>query len=194
MALRTTDYAFSHVHVAVLALVFGWSILSLQPAHTQAWYSETGHIEFLSNVPLHDFVGVSDVLTGRVDLAENSVDFYVDLNTLDTGIGKRDKDMRKTLETDDYPFAEFFGTLLTGVDPAAAGPQPVQVEGDFTIHGITRSIQVPGEITFSEDGMRIQAAWTLLLEDYEIQPPRLLFLKVDDEQAITLDILLKPDS
>ena len=193
-ALQTTDQNRHLRELAAIALLLGWAVLCPRTVTAQAWFSDTGHVEFLSNVPLHDFVGEADVLTGRVDLTENTVDFYVDLNTLDTGNGKRDKDMRKTLETDDYPFAEFFGTLLTQVDPARDGPQSVEVEGDFTIHGITRTIKVPGQITFTEEGMRIEASWTLLLDDYQIRPPRLLFLKVDEEQAITIDILLKPES
>jgi polyisoprenoid-binding protein YceI len=159
----------------------------------QAFLADNGHVEFLSNVPLHSFVGESEQLVGRVDLAERTVDFYVDLNTLDTGIGKRDKDMRKTLETDTYPFAEFFGTLLTEIDPETAGPQAVEVEGDFTVHGITRSIRVPGTITFDNGDMRVTAAWVLNLKDHDIEPPRLLIIKVDEEQAISFDILLKPE-
>lgn len=193
-APQTTDSMQGRRFVFLLAVVLGWGMLVASPAASQAWYSDSGHVEFLSNVPLHDFVGTSEELTGRIDLAENTVDFFVDLNTLDTGNGKRDKDMRKTLEADDYPFAEFFGTLLTQIDTDQAGPQAVEVEGDFTIHGITKTIRVPGEIVVSGEGMRITASWTLLLEDYEIRPPRLLFLKVDEEQAITIDILLTPES
>lgn len=194
MALPITDRLRSVLSLPVLVCTLGWMSFSGPQAHAQAWFSDSGHVEFLSNVPLHSFVGVSDVLTGRVDLAENTVDFYVDLNTLDTGNGKRDKDMRKTLETDDYPFAEFFGSLTGEVNPGSPDPQEVDVEGTFTIHGITKPIRVPGIITFTEGRMRIEASWTLLLEDYDITPPRLLFLKVDDEQAITIDILLTPES
>lgn len=177
------------------ACFFAFVAMTLLPSRVsgQAFFADNGHVEFLSNVPLHSFVGESDQLVGRVDLAERTVDFYVDLNTLDTGIGKRDKDMRKTLETDTYPFAEFFGTLLTEIDPEAAGPQAVEVEGDFTVHGITRSIRVPGTITFDNGAMRVTAAWVLNLKDHDIEPPRLLIIKVDEEQAISFDILLKPE-
>lgn len=163
------------------------------PSAGQAFFADDGHVEFLSNVPLHSFVGASDLLVGRIDLSERTVDFYVDLNTLDTGNGKRDKDMRKTLETDDYPFAEFFGTLLTEVDPEAAGAQDVEVEGEFTIHGVKRPVRVPGTITFDGDAVRVQASWILSLDDYDIEPPSLLILKVDEEQEISFDILLKPE-
>ena len=97
--LPTTDGLRVRWYLALLVAAWVWIILIPSQAEAQAWYAETGHVEFLSNVPLHDFIGTSDVLTGRIDLAENTVDFFVDLNTLDTGIGKRDKDMRKTLET-----------------------------------------------------------------------------------------------
>jgi len=197
MAHRTTDRPLcagsSRAFAILLALVWLTSV-GPQRAMAQAFFSDIGHVEFLSDVPLHDFVGTSEVLTGRVDLAEGTVDFFVDLNTLDTGNGKRDKDMRKTLNTDDYPFAEFFGRLLTEVDPESSEAQEVEVEGEFSIHGITRPIRVPGTIMFTDEGMRIAASWILLLDDYEIEPPRLLFLKVDQEQVITIDILLSQES
>ncbi|MDE2996301.1 MAG: YceI family protein [Bacteroidota bacterium] len=155
--------------------------------------AEDGHVEFLSNVPLHSFVGTSDQMVGRVDLAENIVDFYVDLNTLDTGIGKRDKDMRKTLETKEYPFAEFYGSFVMLPDSAISDEQPVEVQGNFTLHGVTLPINVSGSVEFSDTGLRVKAGWKLYLDDYEIDPPRLLLLKVDEEQAITLDMLLKPE-
>ena len=163
------------------------------PAQGQVYFSDTGRVEFLSNVPLHSFTGESEHLTGRLDLVENTVDFFVDLNTLDTGNGKRDKDMRTTLETDEFPFAEFFGSFVSAPDPDGPVSQDVEVEGDFTIHGVTRFIRVPGTVTFSTEGVRVQASWTLQLDDYDIEPPRLLIFKVDEEQAISIDMQLNPE-
>lgn len=174
------------VFLALMLLVAG-------SASAQAFTHDQGHVEFLSNVPLHSFTGVSDQLVGRIDLGGNTVDFYVDLNTLDTGNGKRDKDMRKTLDTEQFPFAEFFGSFASAPDPQRAGPQDVEVRGKFTIHGVTKTIRVPGTVTFGPKGLRVQAAWTLRLDDYAIEPPSLLIIKVDEEQAISLDILLKPE-
>ena len=173
--------------------VWGFLLLSVGSVSGQAFKHDGGHVEFLSNVPLHSFTGVSESLVGRIDLDGNTVDFYVDLNTLDTGNGKRDKDMRKTLDTGKYPFAEFFGAFSAPPDPQRAGPQDVEVRGRFTIHGVTKTIRVPGTVTFGPKGVRVQATWTLLLDDYNIEPPSLLIIKVDEEQAISLDILLKPE-
>lgn len=161
-------------------------------AAAQRFYTEAGTVTFTSRVPLHTFTGTSDRLVGLVDLDSSTVDFYVDLATLDTGIGKRDRDMRETLEVEAYPFAEFFGRLASPFDAADPAAQPVRVRGDFTLHGVTRPIEVEGTLQREDDGLRVRAAWTLRLDDYAIEPPSLLIVKVDEVQAIEIDALLRP--
>jgi len=156
------------------------------PVAGQSFVSQTGHVEFLSNVPFHSFVGSSDVLTGEIDLKDSTVDFYVDLESVRTGNRKRDKDMRKTLDTNTHPFAEFYGSLQTGVDSLLKGPQPVRVSGDFSIHGITLPIEVSGTVEFVDDELEVVSEFRLLLDDFDIHPPRLLFFKVDQEQQVSL--------
>ena len=78
----------------------------------QNYYAENGTANFTSSVPLYEFTGTSEQLTGLINLTDHTVDFYLDLETLDSGIKKRDKDMRLTLETKKFPFTEFYGSLL----------------------------------------------------------------------------------
>lgn len=164
--------------------------------YSQSYFTETGTVIFHSKVPLHTFSGTSENLTGLIDLENATVDFYVDLETLDTGNAKRDKDMRLTLETKDYPFAEFFGSITSEFDASAQVKQEVIVEGVFKIHGKEQKIVVNGQLTPNGDQMTLAASWILKLEDYEIEPPKLLFIKVDQEQEIELNAVLtiKADS
>ena len=160
----------------------------------QTFWTEAGHAEFTSSVPLHTFTGESDNLVGQITLADSTVDFYIDLTTFETGIGKRDKDMRKTLETDDYPFAEFFGKLTTAFDPLIETDQTAIVRGDFSIHGVTRSVEISGTLRMAGDELLLSASWKLDLEDYDIVPPRLLIIKVDALQKIRIELVLRPKS
>lgn len=163
---------------------------SSSTAHAQTFFTETGYAEFTSEVPLHSFTGTTQNLTGQVNLEDGTVDFYLDLTTLRTGIGKRDKDLRKTLETDDYPFAEFFGKLVTEVDPNSTDLQIVEVRGNFTIHGVTREIVVEGSVQITPVSLRVLAAWELNLEDYDITPPSLVVVKVDPVQDIRINAVM----
>ncbi|MDX1439557.1 MAG: YceI family protein, partial [Rubricoccaceae bacterium] len=162
----------------------------LSQAEAQTYGTQRGTVEFTSSVPLHTFTGTSTHLTGEINLETNTVDFYVDLETLETGIGRRDRDMRETLETDEYPFAEFTGRLTTAFSRQANGPQRARVEGTFTVHGVSRALTVSGTLENVGSQIRMIANWELRLDDYNIEPPRLLVVRVDEVQAIHVNALL----
>ena len=162
------------------------------PLAAQTFMGESGTAEFTSKVPLHTFTGSSDYLIGQVNLVENTVDFYIDLTTLKTGNKKRDKDMLITLETKEYPFAEFFGNIETEFDASNSAEQPVKVAGEFKIHGVTRKIDVDGTLQVTPEGLNVQAEWQLNLKDYNIVPPKLLVVKVDEVQDIKINAVLAP--
>jgi polyisoprenoid-binding protein YceI len=158
----------------------------------QAYMTKTGHAEFDSSVPLHSFTGKSDHLVGKINLDDSTVDFYLDVNTLETGISKRDKDMLETLKAEEYPFAEFFGQLASSFEPDKNGSQQVTVEGEFTVHGVTKDLTVEGSLEKTSEGLQVNAAWTINMEDYDIEPPGILFYRVSEEIDIRIDALLKP--
>ncbi len=160
------------------------------PILAQSYYAENGKANFTSSVPLYEFTGTSKQLTGLINFNDNSVDFYLDLETLDSGIKKRDKDMRLTLETKKFPFAEFYGSLLDSVDLTNLNPQKVRTRGNFSIHGVTREIEVEGEITVEQNALHLKANWEIRLEDFNIVPPSLLIVKVDQIQKVSIDIRL----
>jgi polyisoprenoid-binding protein YceI len=160
------------------------------PALAQTFLSEVGEAKFTSRVPMHTFTGKSDHLVGQINLADSTVDFYIDLTTLETGLGKRDKDMRTTLETEVYPFAEFYGKLQTPVDLSAETEQDAMVTGEFSIHGVTRTVEIGGRLQIVDGNLHLVAEWQLNLVDYDIVPPSLLIMKVDEIQAVRIEATL----
>lgn len=160
-------------------------------SRSQSFQADDGYVEFVSTAPLLEFKGVSENLTGLIDLETLMVDFYIDLNTLDTGIRRRDRDMRNSyLETDKYPFAEFSGKLLSELDPNISEAQEVRALGKFKIHGVEREIEVIGTLTPKGNSLQLDASWTILLEDYNIDRPGVLFYQLAEEQTVNISILL----
>lgn len=167
--------------------------LSFAPyVNAQIYETSSGHVEFDSSVPLHSFTGETDHLIGQINLEDGTVDFYVDLTTVDTGIGARDKDMRETLETGQYPFAEFFGSLDSAFDESKMGSQNVTVTGDFTVHGVTKEVSIDGILEKTGDGLKVSAEWELNIRDYDIEPPGILFYRVSEIQEVRMEVLLTP--
>ena len=176
-------------YLLLFALLGVWG----SSAFAQTYKTEAGHVEFTSKVPLHTFTGTSEQLTGLINLEDGTVDFFVDLETLDTGMRKRDKDMKITLETKEYPFAEFFGKLTSPVDHLAGWDEGVAaVTGNFTLHGVTREVTVEGTLRKTTEGLLLKASWQIRLDDYDIVPPSLLIVKVDEVQEVAIEAILKP--
>lgn len=168
-------------------------LLCGRPAIAQSYVATDGYVEFISTAPLLEFKGTSDNLAGFINLETGEVDFFVDLASLDTGNRRRDRDMRQIyLETDKYPFAEFGGKLTSDFDPEMEGEQTATVTGSFKMREITRDMTVSGTMEATNEGIRIRAGWEILLEDFGIDRPSILFYELSDVQTINIDILLRP--
>ncbi len=167
------------------------------PAATEAqrFYAEDGEVAFISRAPLQEFRGVSPHLTGLVDFSTREVSFFIDLETLDSGNRRRDRDMRRNyLETQRYPFATFNGTFEGALDPRTLTADSVQVEGVFTLRDREQRLSVRGQVTRELQGIRVRASWPLQLGDFGIERPRILFYEVNETLVLEIDILLRPET
>jgi polyisoprenoid-binding protein YceI len=174
-------------------LILVLAFLIAIPLHAQEYVTKNGSAVFLSKAQLNEFEGKSNQLQGLVDLNKNLLDFYLDLNTLATGIKLRDKHMRDNyLETNKYPFAEFTGEIES-VPQLSTTPRKVIATGKFKIHGVEREIQVPGELKLLSDGrLELKANFVVSLDDYNIDIPKLIFFELAAEQQVSIHAILTP--
>lgn len=161
-----------------------------QIASGQVYMTKSGHVEFKSSVPLHSFKGRTNKLVGKINLGDSTVDFYVDVHTIKTGIDRRDNDMVETLEAEKYPFAEFYGKLTTNIDADTSITQDAKASGEFTVHGVSNKRTFEGTIRIEDGIMHLKASWTLNMKDYDIKPPGILFYRVSEMIPIQIDAAL----
>ncbi|WP_194975633.1 YceI family protein [Aquiflexum lacus] len=177
--------------------IYLFSILSFlifpEKVLSQVFKTEKGNVEFLSKASLNEFTGKSSDLNGLVDLEKNLLDFFIDLNTLRTGIGLRDRHMRENyLETKKYPYAEFTGKIGTEINLVVGQSKSVIAKGKFKIHGVEREIEVPGKLTaISDSELQLEAKFTVLLSDYNIDIPTVVFYELAEDQIVSIRAILK---
>jgi polyisoprenoid-binding protein YceI len=177
----------------MIRLLLFMLLTSTLPSVAQEYGAQAGKVQFLSKAPLSEFTGESKTLKGLINLDKNLVDFFVDLNTLNTGISLRDKHMRENyLETKKFPFAEFTGKFET-IPLLKPTFQNVHVKGYFKLHGITKEVRITGEIRQLSSGeLELRADWIISLEDYQIEVPKLVFYELATEQQINIDVIMNP--
>ncbi len=171
-------------------LVFYFISFSVE---AQEFLTKSGNVVFLSEAPLNEFTGESDKLNGLVDLDKNLVDFFIDLNTIETGIGLRDRHMRDNyLETEKFPYAEFTGKLSSKPTLKTGQRTAVSVPGKFKIHGIERDMVVGGHLTALSNGdLKLEANFEIQLSNHDIPIPKLVFYELAEEQKVTISAILK---
>jgi len=154
-------------------------------------------IIFISSTTLLDFEGTTDNIDGyifwdgdKVFGDKNELYFEIQLNTFETGNGKRDRDMRDdVLHTEDYPVASFKGNFLKV--EKNNNLFTVSVEGEMSLHGKKKKMEIPGTIKMENGKMNLRTSFSIFLEDYNIEAPSLVaFIKVAEEIKLDLDFNL----
>lgn len=159
-------------------------------------------VRFLSRTNVQEFEGTTSRIDGYVALGstplgsasvkESELYFEVDLASLDTGIGLRNRHMRDDyLEVAKHPFAKYEGRIVQ-VDSTQDGSLEVTAEGTFSLHGVVRSMRVPCAVTTAGSGYRARCSFSVLLSDFKIAIPRIMFLKLANEIELQLDFTVAP--
>jgi len=160
-------------------------------------------VSFTSRAPLVKFTGRTDKVIGAItgnpnDLSHAKGEFKVDLTSLDTGIGLRNEHMKNFLEASKYPFAVLKIKSVKG--PRRLKPnQPANVTilGDMSLHGQTRTVSFPAEVTYlpeqnaqfrAGNWIQVSSEFKLKMTDYGVQlPSMILGPKVSDQVTIAID-------
>ncbi len=155
-------------------------------------------VKFISETSLEGFEGITDRIDGYAYYKDDSLalnsEFYfqVELATIKTGIGLRDRHMReKYLETDTYPYASYKGKI-TNAEMITADSIQVETNGEFTVHGITNQRNISGALVRTDSGWFVQAEFKVDLNDHNIEIPQVMFLKLAETQTVVVEFYVKP--
>ncbi len=180
----------------VILTIFGFVLLA-NGAEWQVEKSDKNLVKFISDAPIEEFEGVTSSIDGYLywegeDLLNKSeLYFEVDLNTLDTGIGLRNRHMRENyLETEKYPTTHFKGAIVKA-EKQEDGTYRVLVQGKMFIHGVERMKSIKGVLTFNGTSMQIASDFDVKLSDYNIPIPSIMFYKINEIMALKLNFMLQ---
>ena len=176
-------------------------------ARAQEFHVDTGadnRVVFISRASIEEFEGVTTRIDGYALLDGQGVRagaafegarvyFEVDLASLDTGIGLRNRHMRDNyLEVDEHPYATFDGNVAR-IAPEDAGFR-VESEGVFAIHGVERPRTLDCRVDPDGDGWRVACGFVVNLTDHDIEIPKIMFLKLAEDIRVEIDFRLRPAS
>jgi polyisoprenoid-binding protein YceI len=120
-----------------------------------------------------------------------SVLININIDSLDTGVSLRNKEMRERyLETPKFGTATFKSVSVIGPPSIAVNaPTDINVIGDLTLHGVTKRMTIPVRVVLIPDG-RIHATtnFKIHMPDFGITVPHNVLVTVNDEVPVHLDV------
>lgn len=152
--------------------------------------------ENLQSVGSTTAVGRTGAVTGSLTIDGTKVTaarFTVDLTTITTNERRRDARVQQALQTSTFPKATFVLTEPIELGPSADTGSTVSVRatGDLTIHGVTRSVELPIEAKLVNGTIVLVGSTEVTFSDYGVEVPTSpVVLSVDDSGTLEVQLLL----
>ena len=166
---------------------------NIDPVHTMAEF-KVRHM-MITNVKGH-FTGVTGVLTlNEQDITKSHVEASIDAASINTREADRDTHLKSAdfLDVEKFPKLTFTSTRVT-----RTGEGELQVEGDLTIHGVTRKVVFtvegptpPGKDPWGNMRIGLTATTKINRKDFGLTWNAALEtggILVGDEVTITFDV------
>ena len=145
-------------------------------------------LNYLLIHPFHEVEAVCKELTCTVqyDDATHTIigtSFNADVMSFDSGNSNRDSHAMEVLDALSFPTVSFQSKNITN-----SGDQ-LQVTGDLTFHGVTKTISFPATATSANSKLTVQGKANVSLTAFQIERPSLLMIPVQDTLRISFTMV-----
>ena len=172
----------------IYILILAVAPLLLQAQNKLRANKEESFIAYTMKHPMHEWTGTSKDLNCIMETdakgVVQKVAAVVKLNTFDSKNSNRDSHLIEVTDGLTYPNISFVSTAVT-----TAGAGKYKVNGKITFHGVER----PAEFIMTEEVKGSKRIFTgsfqILIDDFKIERPSLMFVKTDNEVKIDLKVV-----
>lgn len=173
-------------------IFFALLLLPAVSTFSQRYMAEGGMISFYSDAPVENITATNQNVTSIFTASTGAIAFSVPVRDFEFEKKLMKEHFNdKYMESDRFPRSTFSGAII-GYSMNASGPQRVRAKGKLTIHGIVHEIDVPGSFEVKDGGIVMKTRFNVLLADYGIRIPQLLWENISEEIQITVDLTYNP--
>lgn len=167
-----------------LLLCFSQLLTEAQPLITR-----TGYISFFSKTPLEDIKAENRQVNAVIDLAKKNIAFAALMKGFLFPKALMQEHFNENyVESDKYPKTSFIGSYTGDVDPGKDGIYSIKVKGNLTLHGITRTIEVPATMDVKGGKLTGKTNFKIKPADYNIKIPSLVKDKIAQQIDVAVNI------
>ena len=169
-------------------------LVAISGVYAQKYITKTGHIKFYSHTKVEDIEANNKSVNAALDIKTGEMVVKVLMKSFDFEKALMQQHFNENyVESHIYPNATFEGKVIniSSVDLTNKGKHEVEIEGNLTIHDVTKPIKEKAILTVTDNGIKGFAVFNVKVADYEIKIPKMVTSKIAEEIEVTVDLLLK---
>jgi len=179
--------------IIIFSVLFVWLVSSFS-AEAQRYMTKNGNISFFSEAPMETIKADNNQVNAALDAQTGDIVFKILIKSFQFPKALMQEHFNENyLESDKYPNSIFRGkiTNLSTIDFSKEGTYDTEIDGDMTIHGVTKAISEKGTFTV-ESGEKIHGKSKFLVKvaDYDIKIPGTVINNIAESIEVTVDIEL----
>jgi len=172
-------------------LILVWFAVSFG-LQAQKFAAEKSYVKFFSSAKIEDITAENTKASSIFNEATGEVVFAVPIKEFEFAKSlMKEHFNEKYMESDKYPKATFQGKI-SGYKSDQNGEQKAIATGKFIIHGIERTVEIPGTLTKSDKNVLMKAKFIIRLEDYKIKIPQIVIYNIAEQVEVTVEFNYKP--
>ena len=150
--------------------------------------ASTSSVKYSMVHKLHSWEGVSKDLKVATKWNEQKneieqISIVVNVASFNSGLSSRDSHMMEVLDGLTYP------RILFSSSSVQYTPEGIFVKGKLQFHGVERVIETKVKLEKMNRKLVFSGSLPILLEDYKVERPSLLFVKVDNKIQIDFQVV-----
>ena len=155
----------------------------------QLFMTTTGEVSFFSKTPMEDIDALNKSVSSIINTATNEVAVQMRItNFVFPNKLMQEHFNENYLESEKFPSATFKGKIKESVDLTVPGTYPISASGSATIHGVTRPIELKGNIVSSGTTLTLTCQFDVKLVDYKVDIPKIVFAKIAEVIKVSAKI------
>lgn len=155
----------------------------------QLFMTTTGEVSFFSKTPMEDIDALNKSVSSIINASTNEVAVQMRItNFVFPNKLMQEHFNENYLESEKFPSATFKGKIKESVDLTVPGTYPISASGSATIHGVTRPIELKGNIISSGTSLTLTCQFDVKLVDYKVDIPKIVFAKIAEVIKVSAKI------
>lgn len=178
--------------ILLVKLVF---LTTLSLSAQSRYIDRSGKASFFSSAPLEDIEAHTQQVVSVLDVQSGEIAASMLMRSFNFRKALMEEHFNESyVESHKYPKAVFKGkiTNIGNLDFEKDGNLTLDVNGEITLHGVTKPLRIKAEATVAAGKIQAKALFPLTVADFEIEVPRLVINNIAEVVEVTVSFDYQP--